>query len=177
MDQQTTKIKKLQEDMASKDAQPRAQLEAQLAKENTALNSMQVVIPNSTCLGVICLPAVLDYSFTPSQCLMVILSASELLLKSGSVTCNLDMNFGLLFSCRASLAPSQRSSHPRQHQRSARCAASLAAARLLRGRLSPRACPPPSCGQATAPRRLRSLRLRRGLAGRKPDPPRGALSR
>ncbi|BDA45257.1 probable serine/threonine-protein kinase STN8, chloroplastic at N-terminal half [Coccomyxa sp. Obi] len=41
LDQQTTKIKKLQDDLAQKDGRTRAQLEEQIAKESSALTGMQ----------------------------------------------------------------------------------------------------------------------------------------
>lgn len=42
LDQQTTKIKKLQDDLVTKDGRTRAQLEAQIAQESSALKGMQV---------------------------------------------------------------------------------------------------------------------------------------
>jgi hypothetical protein len=48
LDQQTTKIKKLQEDMQKKDARAQAQLQAQLAKESSSLHVMQAR-PESSC--------------------------------------------------------------------------------------------------------------------------------
>ena len=50
MNEQTTKIKKLQDDLNRKDSRTRAQLEAQLAKENSALQNMQV-LPLTVCLA------------------------------------------------------------------------------------------------------------------------------
>lgn len=44
LDQQTTKVKKLQEDLAQKDGRTRAQLEEQIAKESSAVICMQVYI-------------------------------------------------------------------------------------------------------------------------------------
>lgn len=42
LDEQTTKVKKLRDDLAQKDVRTRGQLEEQIAKESSTLTGMQV---------------------------------------------------------------------------------------------------------------------------------------